>query len=307
MAGVHCEICGGNLVAASRSTMFICEHCGISYPKNKVRRMLFKDAGVDSNAPISSEEMSHLRELVKKYFREENFIDAENVTKRILSADGDDEVGNYYFDILCKMKKEFRIERRRLIKYVGKDTTVRIPKTTLAIAGSAFQDNKEVEKIIIPEGVISIEHDAFNGCTSLKHIELPSTLSFIGYRCFSQCESLVEVKLPDKVKFLGDFAFCGCSSLEKINIPPKLTTIGRNTFANCSELKDFTLGPSVTSIGCGAFKECRSLGNIGDISKILFIGENAFKGCDNLVKPRIEKDRFMSNGWEKYARENKLN
>lgn len=306
MAGVHCEICGGNLVAASRSTMFICEHCGIRYPKNKVRRMFFKDAGVDSNAPVSEEEMQHLHAMVKKYFREENFVDAENVTNRILAADNDDEIGNRYFDILCKMKIDFKIERRNLIKYVGKETNVRVPKLAKAIGNCAFQDNKEIEHVVIPEGVVSLGHDAFNGCVKLKSIELPASLSFIGYRTFAQCESLEEVTLPESVKNIGDFAFCSCTSLRKINIPPKVTTIGRNTFAHCTALTDFKLGDGITAIGCGAFKGCAELTDIGDLTKVPFIGENAFKGCAKLVKPRIEQERFMSNGWEKYARENKL-
>lgn len=306
MAGVHCEICGGSLVAASRSTMFICEHCGIRYPKNKVRRMLFKDAGVDSKAPLTQEETKRLHALVKKYFKEENFVDAENVTNRILSANSDDEIGNYYFDILCQMKKDFKIERCRLIKYEGKDKEVHIPKTIQSIADGAFQNNKTIESVVIPEGVISIGHDAFNGCTNLKSIKLPASLSFISYRCFTQCESLTEIKLPEKLKFFGDFAFCGCTSLEKINIPPLLTTIPRNTFANCCNLRDFKLGKAVTSIGCGAFKGCSNLENIGDISQVLFIGDNAFKGCDRLQKPKIQNPRFMSNGWEKYTKEHKM-
>ncbi len=306
MAGVHCEICGGNLVAASRSTMFVCEHCGIRYPKNKVRRMFFKDAGVDSKAPVTEEEMRHLHAMVKKYFREENFIDAENVTNRILSADSDDEVGNRYFEVLCKMKIDFKIERRTLIKFVGKETKVRIPKMTKAIGNGAFQNNTAIESVEVPEGVISLGHDAFNGCVNLKSIKLPSTLSFIGDHCFAQCESLKEVILPEKMKFLGDFAFWKCGSLSKVNIPPKMTTIGRNTFAYCYNLSDFKLGKGITSIGCGAFKDCGKLTDIGDISRVPFIGEKAFKGCDKLKKPHIDHPRFMSNGWEKYAKENHL-
>ena len=114
MAGVHCEICGGNLVAAERSTMFICEHCGIKYPKDKVRRMLFKrfrdriqctcHRGRDQSLPPSA----------KKYFDEENFVDAEKMTNRILEADPEDKMANDYFDVLCQMKKDFRVEREFL-------------------------------------------------------------------------------------------------------------------------------------------------------------------------------------------------
>ena len=306
MAGVHCEICGGNLVAASRSTMFICDHCGIKYPKNKVRRMFFKDAGVDSNAPVTDEEMERFHHLVEKYYREENFVDAELMTNRILGANPDDPVGNQYFDLLIEMKRDFRVERGNLVKYTGKKAVVNIPKLVTAIGNGAFQNNAVVEEIIIPHGVISIGHDAFNGCVHLKKITVADTVSFVGYRAFAGCENLEAICLPDGVKFLGDFAFCNCRGLKKINLPQKINTINRNTFAGCESLTELTMTKNITSIGCGAFKGCKSLTGVGSLQDVLFIGTGAFKGCDKLRFEDVKEQRFMDNGLAKYKQENHI-
>ncbi|MEG0874861.1 MAG: leucine-rich repeat domain-containing protein [Clostridiales bacterium] len=306
MAGVHCEICGGNLVAASKSTMFVCEHCGIQYPKNKVRRMFFKDAGVDSNAPATKEEMDRFHHMVEKYFKEENFVDAENTTNRILSANPDDKIGNYYFDILCKMKMDFQIERGTLVKYIGKEAIVRIPKIVTAIDNSAFKNNNIIEEIFVPQGVLSLGHDAFNNCPKLKKVELPISTTFIGYRCFFNCTALVDINITDNLKFLGDYAFAQCESLKNIHISKKLTAINRHTFASCSSLENIEIAANITAIGCGAFKDCKKLKSIGSVEKVPFIGENAFKGCDSMEHISVKEHRFMSNGWEKYQEENQM-
>lgn len=306
MAGVHCEICGGNLVAASRSTMFICDHCGIKYPKNKVRRMFFKDAGVDSNAPVTDEEMERFYHLVEKYFKEENFIDAELVTNRILGANADDPIGNKYFDLLIEMKRDFCVERGILVKYKGKDAMVKVPKLVTAIGNNAFQNNTTIEEVVIPDGVLSLGHDAFHGCSSLKKVTLADSVSFIGYRTFAGCENLTEINLPDGIKFLGDFAFCNCKSLQNVNIPKKMNTINRNAFAFCESLTKLNIGKHITAIGCGAFKGCKNLKTIGSLKEVLFIGTGAFKDCDLMEFDHEPIHRFMDNGLEKYKRENNI-
>lgn len=69
--------------------------------------MLFKDSGIESNAPATEEEIQRFHWLLKKYFDEENFVDAEKMTTRILEADPEDKIANEYFDVLCQMKKRF--------------------------------------------------------------------------------------------------------------------------------------------------------------------------------------------------------
>lgn len=300
MAGVHCEICGGNLVAAPRSTMFVCEHCGIKYPKNKVRRMLFKDSGIESNASATEEEMQRFHALLKKYFDEENFVDAEKMTNRILAADPEDPMANEYFDILCQMKKDFQIERGILIKYKGKDTEVRVPQLVTAIGDGAFAGYETVERVVLSEGVKSVGNSAFRGCLNLREVTIPQGVRFIGYRAFDGCGMLTSIALPDTVTFIGNHAFEQCVALAEFSVPPKVPAIGRGTFAHCHQLKQIDLPPCVKSIGDYAFVDCTSLQKIGPFDEVMAIGEGAFFDCPVLEELKIP-ERWMNNATDRSA------
>ena len=156
--------------------------------------MLFKDSGIESNAPATEEEIQRFHWLLKKYFDEENFVDAEKMTTRILEADPEDKIANEYFDILCQMKKDFQVERGILVKYTGKESIVHVPRLVTAIGGSAFQGCETVESIVLPDGVKSLGNSAFCGCVNLKEIVIPHGVTFIGYRAFDGCRSLISVK-----------------------------------------------------------------------------------------------------------------
>ena len=300
MAGVHCEICGGNLVAAERSTMFICEHCGIKYPKDKVRRMLFKDSGIESNAPATEEEINRFHRLLKKYFDEENFVDAEKMTNRILEVDPEDKMANDYFDVLCQMKKDFRVERGILVKYTGKAADVHVPRLVTAIGDKAFQNCETVVSITLPQGVRSLGNYAFSGCTHLKSIELPRGVTFIGYRAFARCTSLESLQLPDTVKFIGNYAFYDCRNLKALDLPPRVPTIGRGTFSHCQKLSAMRFPKRVKNIGDYAFQDCISLKTVGPFDEIMAIGEGAFDHCPSLEEIKIPH-RFMDNATAPYS------
>jgi hypothetical protein len=81
-----------------------------------------------------------------------------------------------------------------LIAYVGKKKQVEIPATLgnrplTKIADRGFENNLNVESIVIPEGVEYIGWFAFSGCISLKSITVPKSVSKIEYGTFENCPS----------------------------------------------------------------------------------------------------------------------
>ena len=81
-----------------------------------------------------------------------------------------------------------------MIAYVGKKKQVEIPATLgnrplTQIADRAFENNLNVESIVIPEGVEYVGWFAFSGCISLKSITVPKSVNKIEYGCFENCPS----------------------------------------------------------------------------------------------------------------------
>jgi len=85
-----------------------------------------------------------------------------------------------------------------IIKYVGKNTVVKIPATiqgrpVTGILDRAFQDMTSLTGITIPNTVTSIQSQAFIGCTSLTSITIPNSVKTIGANAFKNCTSLTSV------------------------------------------------------------------------------------------------------------------
>ena len=102
-----------------------------------------------------------------------------------------------------------------ILKYVGNDTEVRIPK---------YIDGKTV---------VSVGSNAFKGCTNLKSVEIPNTVETIEASAFNSCTSLESIKMSDSVTAIKSQAFKDCTSLVTIRLSNNLSTIGSFCFSNC--------------------------------------------------------------------------
>lgn len=216
--------------------------------------------------------------------------------------------------------EQFAIENGVLIKYLGKDLNVVIPKGVKVIGMDAFALNERIRQVSIPLGVEKILGSAFLGCTMLTSFDFPESISYIGISAFSGCVSLKEIKLPLNVSIEQE-AFRGCKSLTKIyspslsswlnhkqnafdkyvkydlyidnslteNLTLQENTIPQQCFANCKSLKKVIFAKGVKIIGREAFQEssCQEI-DIGDT--VEEIHQDAFAYCEQLTKLYIPKN-----------------
>jgi len=104
----------------------------------------------------------------------------------------------------------------------------------VSIANSAFENNKNLQKVKIGKNVKVIGKNAFKGCKKLKNVKVGKKVSVIGANAFSKCKSLSIITIPAKATKIGGRAFYKCSNLRYILVKTnKLTTgsVGKDAFS----------------------------------------------------------------------------
>lgn len=177
------------------------------------------------------------------------------------------------------------------------------------IKKEAFQNQFELENVILQEGITVIGENAFFNCANLKSIVIPSTVKVINARAFQNCTSLEridlsktsvteipeeafrycknlrEVILPEEIVTVSANAFQGCGALEQVNFSAvkNLKKIGSGAFANCISLKEVVLPKTVTTVAGGAFANCIGLESITFPADILEFGLAVLEGAENVT------------------------
>lgn len=177
--------------------------------------------------------------------------------------------------------------------YVGEAnavTQITLRSGTNGIMYHAFQNLKQLQKVVIKGDLRIIEESAFQGCEALTEINLPSSLVIIGDSAFRGCSSLASVTLPENMWEIGEYAFAECTALASICIPNGIKYIEKGTFEGCTALKTAILdGTALRYIQDYAFRGCSSLESValhegtGRWYTITSIAEEAFSGCSSLA------------------------
>ena len=110
----------------------------------------------------------------------------------------------------------------------------------------------EKDIISIPEGVNIIGDRAFENDTQLNNLVIPQSVVRIGRDAFKN-SSLVCVRIPKCVKIIDDNAFCFCNKIEKVIFESGPEHIGEYAFYGCPSLKEVILPENIGSIGTCAF------------------------------------------------------
>ncbi len=167
--------------------------------------------------------------------------------------------------------------------YINNVEEIELPSTYLyglpikKICENAFENLKNIKKLVIPNSYTAIEMYAFRGCDSVESITTsvfgtPSTLGNgesiglifggtnkykfpaalkevivtertfpIPENCFSECSNITSIAIHNGPSKIGDYAFKNCSSLTKLIIPDSVTTFGNGILSGCNSLQSLTI------------------------------------------------------------------
>ena len=173
-----------------------------------------------------------------------------------------------------------------------------------SVGNQCFQNNKDVETVILPERCTTVGNNAFNGCTALHTATMPG-LTTVNQGAFSGCTSLVNVDCPKLKNISGYSAFNGCTSLVELKVSADMTSFSTDTFRSCTSFttlytNDDTkvvghvqLPLGVTSLGNYNFYQTKIV-RIDAPSVTSIGGQSAFSGCTSLTEAHFPKLASMS-------------
>ncbi|WP_028510368.1 leucine-rich repeat protein [Ruminococcus sp. NK3A76] len=189
--------------------------------------------------------------------------------------------------------------------YTGFDSSITIPATledlkVVGIGNNAFEDNKNLEEVIIPSNVTYIGYRAFKN-SSITKITIPATVKTFGndwgrYETFEKCANLKTV-----VFNAGDIQedmFYDCTALTTVTLGSTTKMIDHNAFYNCTSLKTINLN-NVTSIGMEAFYGDTALETVTFGNGLTYLGPYAFKKS-GLTSVTIPENTELGSDWGHY-------
>ena len=138
--------------------------------------------------------------------------------------------------VLFRERTYENIRGLELVAYpLTREGSYSIPKSTIVVAASAFQNSK-ITAITIPNTVRYIGACAFEECKGLTRIVIPGSVEQISNSTFWGCDNLVRVQIKKGVKYIRRNAFKGCEKLKRIEIPKSVMKIAKTSFKGCSEV-----------------------------------------------------------------------
>ena len=150
------------------------------------------------------------------------------------------------------------------------------------IGSSAFENNTQIQSVIIHDGITAIHNDVFRKCSALTSVKFGQGLKSISSYAFAYCTSLLSITLPDSVTQMSSYVFYNCSMLTEVILSASLTEIPYYGFRSCKNLQSISIPDSVTYISGEAFADCTSLVEVIFGSSVNEIANYAFAYCTNL-------------------------
>ncbi len=123
----------------------------------------------------------------------------------------------------------------------------------VSINEKCFEDNKEIESLVLPETLQVIHYRAFYGCENLKSMNIPASLTKILGWAFAHT-GFVNVSFPETFMVLDYGMFYGCSSLETVTLSSAIDYLDENTFRGCDNLKKVVIPCATVDIDIKAFE-----------------------------------------------------
>lgn len=110
-----------------------------------------------------------------------------------------------------------------------------------SIQRQAYQNNTDIEKLIISDSVKEIKEWAFSYATRLERIVFSENTIYINQYAFENCKNLYKITLPSKIYSIGSFAFAQCDKLTEVYLPKSLQNVANSAFNSDGSLTKITL------------------------------------------------------------------
>ena len=120
---------------------------------------------------------------------------------------------------------DFYISGKVLVRYLGDEEQVRIPKEVEIIGERCFFGNERLKAVTCPEGLREIREQAFEGCLTLQNVVLPASFKRIEREAFSECKKLLKINIPEGIEYIGEYAFRRCFVLPVFDPMPEKAEI----------------------------------------------------------------------------------
>ena len=116
---------------------------------------------------------------------------------------------------------DFYISGRTLLRYLGDEEQIQIPKGVEIIGERCFLGKERLRIVECPNSLLEIREQAFAGCVTLQNIVLSDKLKRIEREAFAECKKLLKCSLPASVEFIGEYAFRRCFQLKPFDSWPE--------------------------------------------------------------------------------------
>lgn len=181
-----------------------------------------------------------------------------------------------------------------LIQYNGKDANLVIPQNVQSVAAAAFAENEQIISVDFSKSSVNfIGERAFENDSNLESVILNEKTTVIKSRAFHNCSSLTNISLPGTLTELESEAFSGCIKLTSIEIPGSIQALNAGLFSECVALADVKLNEGLKYIYSNSFKGCESLGMIDIPSTVEEIFSLSFTDCTSLTRVIFEKSNVL--------------
>lgn len=196
-----------------------------------------------------------------------------------------------------------------------------LPDKLQTIENGAFEQCRELRRIIFPKELKTIGAAAFSDCGRIRHIMLPYGITVLMENTFRNCKSLKSVLFQNPAVEKKEGAFLGCSPRQETvcEMAPSIIQEGYSYWIDerrgeailtgCLEeteeilIPDYVKGFPVTAVSDIVFAWKKQVKRIIIGENIQTIGSMAFYGCENLEEivflhktkgPRIYKEAFFA-------------
>ena len=253
--------------------------------------------------------------LKKIHLPEGTYLLDDEVSDKLASKIRDQVLGDFY------------ISGRILVRYMGNEEQICIPKGVEIIGERCFYGKEQLKTVICPESLSEIREQAFSGCVTLQNIILGNRLKRVEREAFADCKKLLKCNIPESIEYIGEYAFRRCFQLKPFEPWPQNAEIhpyafylagslphtgrsisgagdsfkaeGKNTLPETMEEGIASYSHSreggfsvlklsgIKSIGKYAYASCPDLEEIEIFAPDCVIGPNAFSACPRLKKARL--------------------